>query len=104
MDLLHALDEVDPAIWWRSSFPLVVVHRDHVAVGAVEFGVDVDERLDEVVTGRSSREALDRGAEVGGVDGGCLAGCETLYIAAEDGDAGAAVAAWGSGNPSCWAC
>ena len=37
------------------AFPLVVVHPDGVAVGAVKFGIDTDHGLDEIVPGRISR-------------------------------------------------
>src|SRR5262249_18660793 len=64
-------------------FPLVVVHPDHVAVGAGESRIDVDERLHDVVAGRNVAQAVDRKASIGVVDHSCRAWREFLHIAPE---------------------
>ncbi len=72
------------------AFPLIVVHPDHVAVGAVKFGIDVDEGLHPIFAGRDFGEADDGRAEVGRVDDRVLRGAELFDIASEEGDADAA--------------
>ena len=71
-------------------FPLVVVHPHGVAVGALELGVDVDERLHEVVAGRQVLQARHRRAQIGRVDDGGLSRRQVLDVAAEERRAGAA--------------
>ena len=49
--LLHLAHEVAGRRVEVLAFPLVVVHPDHVAVGAGELRVDVEQRLHVVVAG-----------------------------------------------------
>ena len=60
------------------SFPLVVVHPEHVAVGALELGVDVHEWLDPVVASGNVGHVEDGSAELLSIDDGARARREAL--------------------------
>jgi hypothetical protein len=70
------------------------VGPDHVTVGAVEFGVDIQQRLDVVIAGGNVFEAIGREAGSGLVDGGRgarLLGCD---VDREDGGTVKELVAW----------
>src|SRR4051812_50222077 len=73
-------------------FPLVRVHPDGVAVGAMELRVDVEQRLHVVVAGGDMRDVFKRKSENARADGGSGAGVPRVDIHTIEGDA-AAIAA-----------
>ena len=66
------------------------MHPQHVAVGALELGVDVHERLHPVVARRKVRHVGDRRAEIVAVDRRRRAGRKLLDVAPEERRADAA--------------
>src|ERR1041385_1474004 len=60
--------------------PAVVVHPDHVAVGAPKLRINVDESLHIVVSARNQRQARNGRTQIGSVDHGGLARRELFDI------------------------
>jgi hypothetical protein len=63
-----------------------------MAIGSTKLGIDVEYRLDEVITGRQSIEALQRVAVRRTVDHGDFSRCELVYIHSEERDAAVSTA------------
>jgi len=66
------------------AFPLVHVGPDSVAIGAVEFGVEVDDGLDVVVAGGNVFERVGGIAGSGAIDDGGATGGESIDVNAEE--------------------
>ncbi len=66
------------------------MHPDNVAVGTLEFGINVDEALHPILARRNIGEADDGRTEIGRIDDRALPRAEFLNIAAEERNANAA--------------
>ncbi len=70
------------------SFPLIVVHPDHVAVRACEPCVGLEHRLDVVFAGGKRGKTRVGEAERLGIDNRGRAGAPLVHIRTEEGDTG----------------
>src|SRR6185437_17130132 len=70
------------------AFPLIHVHPHGMPIGAREFRVDVDERLDTISAGRNVTQTPNRMTERGSIDDRGPARREILDIDAEQRIAG----------------
>ena len=88
MDALHPADRITRRAIPVLALPLVHVRPDHVAVRAVELGVDVEDSLHVVVAGGDVAQARRRKAEGVAIDHGVLARRKRVDVDPEEGHAG----------------
>jgi len=80
MYLLDVAEEVPRGAAPSLTLPLVLVHPERVSVRALELRINIDEGLDEVVTGRNIPQARDGVPEDATVDDCRLTWCQLLHI------------------------
>ncbi len=68
------------------TLPLVLVHPEGMPVRAAEFGIDIHERLDEILAGRNIPQTLDRVPEDPVIDDDLFSRHQLIHIDTVEGN------------------